>query len=316
MESANYQKSTVPLLPEEHRSKWRYQAVVPMYRYALGQAGEEGQNPYACVGKQGRVALQLRDVLGNMLQVGDTQFTPYYNDVLIGVGQYPAARISYTLAGVEDAPLLRLIFTTAVPDNLSTEIVACQRRAALQLACEDIQVTLSSPVNDEVFSLAAETESGRSYLEMLRGYVNALADFMEGKHIGAVPESWFLDFALHLNDHPIPAKIFEIKAFLTISRAKSLALEAEARKTVSEIFPSAFLGEETEQEREKSLLVFCRNAQKVLKNLYFAQKALGDSVLYGVSYGAHGFLKKLDVKLITYQAKTATGEKRTVQAPE
>ncbi len=318
MESADYQKSHIsaPLLPEEHRHKWRYQAVAPMYRYVSGQAGQGQQNPYACVGKQGRVALQLRDVLGNMLQMGDTQITPYYNDVLIGVGQYPAAKVSYALTGGEDAPVLRLIFCAAVPDNLSAETVACQRRAAMQLACEDIQVTLSSPVNDEIFSLAAETESGRSYLEMLRGYVNALADAMEGKHIEAVPESWFLDFALHLKDHPIPAKIFELKALLTISRAESLAPEAEAQTTVSEIFPSVFLGEETEQEREKSLLVFCRNAQKVLKNLYFAQKAEGDSVLYGVSYGEHGFLKKLDVKLMSFQAQTTAGEKKTVRAPE
>lgn len=316
MESTDYRKSHIsaPLLPEEKNNMWHYQAVVPMYRYVTDQA--EGENPYFSVGRQGRIALQLRDVLGNMLHVGDTQITPYYNDVLIGIGQYPAAKVSYVLAGEADEPVLRLVFHSVFPDAPSTEMAACQRRAAMQLACEDIQVTLSSPVNDEIFSLSEMKENDRSYLELFRKYVNGLADAMEGKNRSEVPDVWFMDFPLHMDEYPLPAKIFELKTVITVSRAELLAPEPAAQKTVSEVFPSAFFGEETQEEQEKNLLAFCRSARNALKKLYFAQRAEGDSVLYGISYGENGFLKELDVQLMTYQAETLTGEEKTVQAPE
>lgn len=316
MEGVDYQESHIstPLLPEERNHMWHYQTVVPMYRYVSKPADRE--NPYLAVGKQGKIRLQLRDVLGNMLHLGDTQITPYYNDVLIGIGQYPAAKTSYALTGSADAPVLRLVFHTVFPDAPSDETVVCQRRAAMQLACEDIQVTVSSPVNDEVFSLSVMKENDRSYLELLREYVNSLADVMEGNHEGTVPDAWFMDFPLHMEEYPLPAKIFELKTLITVSRAEALAPEPAAQKTVSEVFPSAFWGEETQKMQEKNLLVFCRSAQNALKGLYFAQRARGDSVLYGISYGENGFIKELDVQLMTYRAKTMSGEDKTVQAPE
>ncbi|MDE7311491.1 MAG: hypothetical protein K2N87_07755 [Eubacterium sp.] len=316
MEGMGYQESHIsaPLLPEERDHMWRYQAVVPMYRYVSEPAG--GVNPYFAVGKQGRIGLQLRDVLGNMLHLGDTQITPYYNDVLIGIGQYPAAKISYALTGSTDAPVLRLVFHTVFLDAPSDEKIACQRRAAMQLACEDIQVMISSPVNDEVFSLSVMRKNDRSYLEILRDYVNSLADVMEGNDTESVPDTWFMDFPLHMEEYPVPAKIFELKTEMTVSRSKVLAPEPAAQKTVSEVFPSAFWGEETQKTQEKNLLAFCRSARNAIKGLYFAQRAEGDSVLYAVSYGGNGFIKKLDVQLMTYRAKTISGEEITVQAPE
>lgn len=316
MEGVDYQESHIsaPLLPEEREHMWRYQAVVPMYRYVSKQTDKA--NPYMAVGKQGKIRLQLRDVLGNMLYLGDTQITPYYNDVLIGIGQYPTAKMSYALTGSVDAPVLRLVFHTVFPDAPSGETVVCQRRAAMQLACEDIRVTVSSPVNDEVFSLSAMMADDRSYLELLREYVNGLAGVMEGNYVGNVPDTWFMDFPLHMDEYPLPAKIFELKTMITVSRSEALAPAPAAQQTVSEVFPSAFWGEETQKTQEKNLLAFCRSAQNALKGLYLAQRAKGDSVLYGVSHGENGFIKKLDVQLMTYRAKTTSGEDKTVQAPE
>lgn len=316
MEGTDYEKSHIsaPLLPKEENNMWYYQAVVPMYRYVPEQLENGEENPYLAVGRTGRIALELRDVLGNTVEIGETEITPYYNDILIGIGQYPAAKVSYALAGEEDAPVLRLVFHSVLPENPEAEAIKYQKRAAMQLACEDIRVTLSSPVNDEIFSFSDMQENNKSYLELLRAYVNSLADAMEGK--GTVPEIWWLDFPLHMDAYPLPARIFELKTLITVMREESLAPEPVAQRTVSEVFPSAVSVDKTTEEQEKNLLEFCHDAQKALKNLYFAQRAEGDTILYGITYGENGFLKKLDVELMTYSAATMDGGQETVQAPE
>lgn len=310
---------SAPVLPVEDENIWRYKPVVPMYRFVQGQGDirEENENPYLCMGKRGKIALSLRDVLGNTLRIGETEITPHYNDVLIGIGQYPAAKASYAITGEENAPVLRLVFRPVIPESPDAEAIKYQRRAAMQLACEDIQVTISSPVNDEIFSFSELKVNEKSYLELLRAYVDSLADAMEGRTPEGGLDTWTLDFPLHMDAYPLPAEIFELKTVITVSRAESLAPEPAAQRTVSEVFPSSVSGEETEEAgEEQNLLAFCHDAQHAIKNMYFAQQAEEDSVLFGISYGENGFLKELDIQLLTYRAKTVAREEKTVQAPE
>lgn len=317
LENDNFEQSHIsaPLLPEKVENDWYYHTAVPMYRYGKEQTGIEEKNPYLSVGKTGKVALEMRDILGNTLRIGETQITPYYNDILIGIGQYPAAKVSYAIITENGVTVVRLTFHTLEQENPGEESVRYQKRAAMQLACEDIQVTLSSPVNEEEFSFRELKKEEKSYLELLREYVNSLAEAMEkGMPFGAAAESLSLDFPLHIEAYPMPAEIFLLKTVITISRAEELVQDPAAQKTTTVVFPAAYELQDTEEE--KNLQMFCRDAMAALKTLYLAQSAESKNVLYGITHGEKGFLKKLDVSVISYAAETMDGKVQIVEAPE
>ncbi len=319
LENEHYRKShmSAPVLPEKNGTMWQYHAVVPMYRHLSAPCAKNRENPYLCVGKPGKIALLLKDILGNTVQAGETEVTPYYNDALIGAGQYPGVKVSYALLQEGDGPLLRLMFHRAVTGRLGEEAAAYQRRAAMQLACPDISVTLDSPVSAEHFSFSSLTRDGKNYLDLLRDYADSLADAAEGERPGTVPDLWALDFPLRMEQYPLFAGVFKLETRLTVSRSKELARNEAARKTVTVVAPSAYAGTGGEEgKEEKNLLAFCRDAQKAVKNLRLAQKAEGNGILYGISFGDAGMVKKLDVTFGSYEAETAAGEKRTVRAPE
>ena len=104
-----------------------------------------------------------------------------YNDVLTGIGQWAASRVSYEIAGTSEQPFLRLTFEPCLGEKWSAEAGAYQKRAAQQIACEDIEVIFRSPVNGASYLFSKEMQGEYSYLQLLRNYGAALADILEGK---------------------------------------------------------------------------------------------------------------------------------------
>lgn len=322
---------SAPVMPEEEGDEWNYHTVIPVYRYVNG--GNQ-DNPYLAVGKTVDISLEQRDVLGNTLQIGTTSTTPLYNDVLIGIGQYPATKATYAIVKQDGRPTFRLTFNSEIPESPSSELVAFQRKAAMQLIFDDIEVELSTSLNEQKFSLRnLKLDDGSSYLERLIAYVNDLANALEGK--GNIPVNLILNFDLDVEQYPLPKTIFKLEAILTISRHDDLVSDkAPSSKTASSvIFPfysseqenTAQVEQSYDQQNynEQNLIEFCNASREALPNLYFAQTADADGVLYGITYGESGLIKRLAVFPLDYSltidgkttVSTSGGEK-TVLAPE
>ncbi len=303
---------SAPLLPQHGDGQWNYHAVVPVYRYAVADGENPEENPYRAIGTPFTFVLELRDVLGNAIQAGKTEVMPYYNDMLIGLGQWPGARISYVLTGHPQQPIFRISIFTALPENLGkgaghpqeadhnaeladeadNNAARYQRRATMQLACADVEVTAASPVNDETYEFSKILQNGRSFLDLLRDYAAGLADAMEGKTGSVLPSQLDFDFPLDIAGHPMPRDIFELSAKITISRSNQYVKEPAAGNVVTVIWPRSVSG-----QGKDPAAAFCREAQRVLPGLLPARKAEGEEVLYGVTRGTDGLIRELDVQL-------------------
>ncbi|WP_320998877.1 hypothetical protein [Eisenbergiella tayi] len=308
---------SAPIVPEEAEGRWFYRPVAPVYRYAISGGG----TPYSAVGKTARVVLEARDVLGNSLEMGETTITPCYNDVLTGIGQWAASRVSYEIAGTSEQPFLRLTFEPCLGEKWSAEAGAYQKRAAQQIACEDIEVIFRSPVNGASYLFSKEMQGEYSYLQLLRNYGAALADILEGKTAEKL-EAWSIDFPLDTKEYPLWDDIFRLRAVLTVERSPQLAKEPSARTASTEVCPyfresaeanAGVLSGEKEEET-RNLVYFSRKARTALPELLLAQKGEGDGALYGITCKENGFLKKISIKPFTY-TDYEKGENR-IEAPE
>lgn len=307
---------SAPIIPEEADGRWFYRPVAPVCRYAVNG----GDTPYCAVGKTARIVLEVRDVLGNSLEMGETQIMPHYNDALLGIGQWAASRVTYEIAGSREYPLLRLTFEPCLGEQWNTEAGEYQRRAAQQLACEDIEVTFHSPVNGASYTFSRELRGKYSCLELLRNYACVLADILEGKTV-AKPETWSVEFPLDIENHPLRDNIFRLRAMLTVERSPELARELAARTVSTEVCPYFRETPESEdhasltaqREESRNLLYFSQKAQKALPSLRLAQKGAGEGALYGITCKETGFLKKICVEPFTYTGESGDS---LIKAPE
>lgn len=297
---------TMPVKDDDQwPDRWLYKPVVPVYRYIDGEKTEE-ENPYAAVGKTLKIALEIRDILGNAVMVDREDIKPFYNDVLIGLGQWPDMRASYALTGEAGAAILRLTMEY-VPSEQSDEKLAYQKRAAKQLACDGIQVEIASPVNDQSFSFAEMSTGGTDYLSLLREYAVALADAMQSQ--AAALDPLVLDFPLGILNSPMRDDApFELSTLVTVRRTKYA--DVNPSMLVESRIPPYFPGESNNETDEVNLTAFCREAQRVLPGLHLAQTASESAALYGVT---DGYLGKIDISLYDYQDGTGGG---SIMAPE
>lgn len=298
---------SAPVIPAKEGNMWLYRPVVPIYRYAAKQvAGEE--NPYLAVGEKGKVVLEMRDILGNVIESEETEIIPCYNDVLIGMGQWPAVRVSYAITGSLERPVLKLSLHN-VSSDCSKEALEYQQRAFLQLACDDVEVELLSPVNEEQYLFSEMRKDGKSYLELLREYA-----------AGITVEPWELEFPLDIVKYPLPDEIFELKTVVVIRRSSEKTKFEEAKSTSSFIGPyfpeqkETLEQEEPPAQTETNLLPFCREAQRVLPGLLIAQTADSNALLYGVTYQPNGYLRQIGVTLRNWNKDTKSA--KPVWAPE
>lgn len=291
---------SAPVVPAREGKMWLYRPVVPVYRYAAKQAAG-GENPYLAVGEKGRIVLEMRDILGNTIESEETEIMPYYNDVLIGMGQWPAVRVSYAITGSLEQPILKLSLQD-VSSDCSKEALEYQRRAFLQLSCDDVEVELLSPVNEEHYLFSEIKKDGKSYLELLREYAADITD-----------EPWELEFPLDIEKYPLPDEIFELKTVVVIRRSSKRVKFKEAESTSSLIGPYFPGQKEAAEQAQTNLLPFCREAQRVLPNLLLAQTADSNALLYGVTYQPNGYLKQINVALNDWNIDTKS---EPVWAPE
>lgn len=289
--------SSAPILPRQEGNAFLYHAVIPLYRFTDLLENQSMQSPYRAVGKNFRIVCEERDLLGNLFesdeQTAGLEVVADYNDLLIGIGQWPATQISYAILPGTDRnkPVLRLTLTPIIKDKGTWEASAIyyQRMAAWQISCGDIRVELTSPVSDQKFMLnevISESED-QSYLSLLQKYASALVDSME---TGTVPVAWSLDFELDLDMYPLKKSIFVMVTVLSIIRMVHTEKQEEesltpARKADTVIWP--YYGENSVIEKNpypSNLRPFCKKAREAMPALWFAQGAEGENILYGVPF--------------------------------
>lgn len=293
-QEGSYKESgfSAPVIPAERGELRSYEAVIPLYRYAMesGPDGQGlcGQNPYGAVGRPAIVSMELRDVLGNSVVMKETEIFPYYNDCVIGLGEWAGTQSYYRIRKNGDSARLELYLESADSGEITPEMVERQRRAFWQIGCRDVEIRVLSPINGQQWELSKKMGESVSALDLVRGYGETLSDWLEGKR-KEPPLSLKLEFDLDLARFPLPREPFEVRMSVVIEREKFLAPDVEAQESVSEILPYGSL------EDAWPFQEFCEDAREACPALFFARDGSGNSVLYGVTAGRDGYLKQCEI---------------------
>lgn len=277
-------RSSAPVIPAEKGEVRSYEAVVPLYRYAV----EGTQNPYDAVGKPAVISMELRDVLGNSVVMKETEIFPCYNDCMIGLGEWVGTQSYYRIRKNGVGVRLELYLEYADSGEITPEMVERQRCALWQIGCRDVEVRVISPINGQQWELSKEMGEDASALDLVRGYGEMLSDWMEGKR-REPPLSLKLGLDLDLAQFPLPREPFEVRMSVVIERKEVLAPEKEARRAASEILPYG------SPEDAWTFQKFCEDAREACPTLFFAWDGSGNSVLYGVTAGRDGYLKRCEI---------------------
>lgn len=299
---------SAPVIPVERGQIWVYEPVIPLYKYAL--AVTDSANPYGAVGKPAAISMELRDIFGNSVEAGNSSVQPYYNDVMIGLSEWAQTRLYCRILPDGDAAYLHIYVEFSAEGQISDEAAIRQRFAAWQLSCEDVEITIASPVNDRFWNLSECFVAGWTYLELVCRYAEELAAYMEGSR-KEIPKDLDLPFALELEQYPLEDHIFEVYTTAVITRSVQLAPDPASQKAVSHILPYSVMSD------ERPFQTFCEEAQKACPSLLFAQDG-SCAVLYGVTTGSNGFLKACSVTPKHYMLPSDLGKEReeVVTAPE
>lgn len=153
-------------LPQEPINKWRYETVIPYADFTEHSERSvtwrnDQKDPYAGVGRQLNLGLQLRDVTGNILTnpKRNLLLDLYYTDRLIPVHQWPGTQADYIVeAGSTDQPefQVRLVFDPEEYQNKSAEHVKLAKLTYSQVYWQivrnevDVCITNSFQPNESI----------------------------------------------------------------------------------------------------------------------------------------------------------------------
>lgn len=308
-QEGSYKESrlSAPVIPAEKGEVRSYEAVIPLYRYAVKdredvqdvcgqgacdselcvQAAKDG-NPYGAVGKPAIISMELRDVLGNSVVMKETEMFPCYNDCVIGLGEWVGTQSYYRIRKNGGGVRLELYLEYADSGKITPEMVERQRRAFWQIGCQDVEVRIISPINGQQWELSKQMGEDASALDLVRGYGEMLSDWLEGKR-REPPLSLKLELDLDLVQFPLPKEPFEVRMSVVTERKEFLAPEKEAQRAESEILPYG------SPKDAWTFQKFCEDAREACPTLFFAWDGSGNSVLYGVTAGQDGFLKRCEI---------------------
>lgn len=218
----------------------------------------------------------------------ETEMFPCYNDCVIGLGEWVGTQSYYRIRKNGGGVRLELYLEYADSGKITPEMVERQRRAFWQIECQDVEVRVISPINGQQWELSKQMGEDASALDLVRGYGEMLSDWLEGKR-REPPLSLKLEFDLDLAQFPLPKEPFEVRMSVVTERKEFLAPGKEAQRAESEILPYG------SPKDAWTFQKFCEDAREACPTLFFAWDGSGNSVLYGVTAGQDGFLKRCEI---------------------
>lgn len=152
---APQRRDSLPLFPQNGpEGNSLYQPVVPLSNLLPEPSG----SVYDVLGKQARFNFSCRDVLGNRVDgvMESPAFTPVYNDILIGIHQWPCCRMGYTLLPSNQGPFLELTLFHCAAENQPAETAVQRLGLSLeQLSRPEIQWSLTCALLSEPLPFTA-----------------------------------------------------------------------------------------------------------------------------------------------------------------
>lgn len=182
-------RDSLPLFPQnDPEGNPLYQPVAPLANLLPKPSG----SVYDVLGKEARFTFSCRDVLGNRADGGleAPTFTPAYNDILIGIHQWPCCRMGYTLLPSDRGAVLELTLFHCPAEGQPEETAAQRLALSLeQLSRVEVEWSLTCALLSEPLGFTAvQRDKILNWGQGLLSWLNAPA--------GAAPEPVALTFVL------------------------------------------------------------------------------------------------------------------------
>lgn len=245
---------SAPILPvSDSEEQFGYQIAVPLWKLSQPEG-----SCYAAVGKTFELTFDLRDVLGNSLELGQVLVTGEYNDNLIALHELPDTRWKYGFIKADSDIYLKITGTYAAGSGTEQEGKRkTAETAADQLNCPDIELTAETTLGDEPYTIESEK------LEELRGYVKNLCQNLQTSLSEAIAP---IELLIPLDPGRLPVETVLISVFLTVRRKTSESKSEQINRAKS-LIPA-------DSDKEKFAADFCAAFGMGSKLAYDSTEAL------------------------------------------
>lgn len=282
---------SIPLLPGEssEENSWRYTAVIPLHRFVKGEEGiYGGLEKRPC-----KVSFTCRDILGNYASGMQTfsEVKPLYNDVLMGIHQWPGVAIEYDFYKEKEKIYLQIKLKPKEDKYLQypKKAAAFLRNSLHQLEQMDVKIIGTISLFEEEWDwehYGAKTK--------LQQFGHCLADYLEGK--AEVPASLELLFVIN---EKVSKPCTKLTVNIRVERTKYLPPMEEIRLAKTEISPAIPAGEAFDQVNE--VVRFARDFESYFPNTKLARMDKGSLDFYVVTTGKGGMIPHFHIRPIQVQ---------------
>lgn len=274
---------SLPLMPEADEAGNVYRPVLPLSRLA------DPRDRYGMLGKEASVQFFCRDLLGNRAPGSweSPSLSPYYNDALVGVHQWPGCTLGYKIEGSCGAPMLSLTIAGQVmtgQDEERATAAAMLELSLAQLARPEVRWEVEASVTGTVIVInndlrAAVLKWGTDLLEALR------------KGESQQPEPLQMEWKLEKLSIPAdkPLRLWVKLRFVRTQYCSPQATEyPELSWSEGEVSPWI-------QAEESSCETFAKALEQAMPQVKLARPGEEGTEFYLVSVGEGGLIQSLTV---------------------
>lgn len=263
---------------------WDYDPIVPLHQFVLDNTSQ-----YAAVGKKAEISFEFRDILGNRAITNNwlVHVTPEYNDLLIGLHEWPGCTWDYQVKMINNKNYLELYCAVDLSTKVTQKTIDLLDRSRQQLKCPDVRILLCN----QVLGLCAQYDGFNKIIAFADDLYTYMINKLAGKTTQPV-QFFTLDVKLGELPECYLTQPRLLKTILSVERTSVLNddLPAGAKRVDSLIRPYM----EFTINKQPSLDRFATDLEKSYPNL---RLALGDDVndLYVVRFGENGFIRSLNI---------------------
>lgn len=284
MSGPEYTVSTgdsLPVLPEMDAGQEAYRPVLPLSQLA------DPQDRYGMLGREAAIRFFCRDLLGNRAPgYWDLpKLLPYYNDVLIGLHQWPGCTLGYSIGHTGETPYLHLVIQFHnLPEEECPAAAAMLELSLAQLARPDVRWEISASVMEStiVLSRAIKTSVlkwGAFLLKILR---RGLRESVDPFQI-----TWSLQKLVLPEDEPV--RLWAKVQFVRTEHCPPQAAEhPKLNQTEGELSPLI-------QAEESNCEKFAAKLEEAIPTVKLARQGEESTEFYLVPIGEKGLIRSLTI---------------------
>jgi hypothetical protein len=174
-----------PLGPDGDASTWVYKRAIPVYRFVEGAA--DPPNRYGAIGIPATLNLALEDVFGNAAALSPLKLAAVYNDLLIGLDEWPGASTVFAFAAGTGGNATLTLTATFDPTQVTQPKTALPYYQNIYDQLTDPRTSMAVTTSLAAGAVALKSAAGDDTRTALAKFAAAIVEYLTAGAQGAAP---------------------------------------------------------------------------------------------------------------------------------